>query len=450
MDQKGWCRCVPGVNALFNRATLNYNSFYVALCEPLLANYPETLQGVFKTLHAGKRYTAVSNIGRLLVLNACGGIYTDVDFLLPNEERKFPKNIDTILKVFGRCSKINFYLPAINLDGYCLVENQAAVLNPKNIGALNKLMRDMSRCMATNYEEIYLETANNAEYLASAENKRLERSMFTSPLHTKLMKAFGKRDFNRFNRVNTDIFKNQTSKGFMLDSFGEIEENPPMLKNGMRHYSYEVSGRLTYGIVVQYFEAHLGKVSAEKYITEYWSKFRQFFAVKSLDEQFQFVDDQGQRQGMYSWANPGFSRLSKLENAANLMKGRFLSKNKMVKKMLLLEFVDGAKNVKFGRLETKNSKQNREMGLKLLTDVIKKRNRYYLRVEDAKNLLCKFLGIAFIRIGVGGHTNMGNYAVKAINEAHFKDLRVLIDPDKAQLSYDDLEAAAHINRGARG
>ena len=446
LDQTGWSRCLPGVSVLFNRASLNYNSFYIALCNPLLAHYPETLQGIFKMLHAGKRFTAVSNIGRLLVLNACGGIYTDVDFLTPNYARKFPKNIDAIIKLFGNSSRINFYLPATNLNGYFLIENQAAVLSPKNIGALTRLLRNMSRCMASNFEEIYLETANNAEYLKNQENRRLEGSMFTSGLHKRLMEAFRSRDFDEFNRINHEIFKFESSKGFLLDSFGLLEEEPMLLEKGMRHRSYEVSGRLTYGVVVEFFEAYLASINAEKYTLKYWNKFRDLFAAKSLDDQFQFIDRAGERQGMYSWANPGYSRLNKLESAVNLVKQKFRGKHQMIKKSLLHEMVYGALDVKFGRFEAKISKQNRDLSLRLLLDVLKKRDRIYLKPDEAKELLKKFLVIAFVRIGIGGKTNMGNYVVRVINEPHYSDLKVLVDPEKKVLNYEDLEAAAVIGR----
>ena len=442
LDQSGWARCMPGVDALFNRATLNFSSFYIAICNPLLANYPETLQAMFKMFHAGKRFTAVSNIGRLLILNACGGIYTDVDYLNPHQNKKFPKNLETIMKIFNGCSHVNFYLPATNLDGYYLVENQAAILGQRNIGSLTPLLRDMSRCMAGNFEEIYLETGNNVDFGKNRQAKRIERSMFTGGLLRKLMEAYKARDFDKFNKINAELFEKENAPGILLDAFGLPEENPPLLENGMRHRSYDVSGRLTYGVVTEFFGANLRGISDEKYITTKWNKFKQLFSTKDLDEQFQFTDKEGQKQGMYSWANPGYSRLSKLENAANVFKRRYISKNKMIRKVLLFELLCEAAKVKFGRLESKVSKHNRELSLKLLTDVVKNKKRQFLRVEESRDFLKKFCVIAFVRVGVGGKTNMGILVVKKINEAHFVDLKTLIDPEKKLLSYDDLESFA--------
>ena len=54
LDQSGWSRCFPGCRVLFNKAKINLNSFYIALCEPELAHYPSTLQAVFKMFSAGK------------------------------------------------------------------------------------------------------------------------------------------------------------------------------------------------------------------------------------------------------------------------------------------------------------------------------------------------------------------------------------------------------------
>lgn len=56
------------------------------MIDPLFAQYPRQLAEACNMFKDHQRYTTVSNIGRIMLLNTCGGIYTDIDFLLPKEE----------------------------------------------------------------------------------------------------------------------------------------------------------------------------------------------------------------------------------------------------------------------------------------------------------------------------------------------------------------------------
>lgn len=70
------------------------------MLDSLLINRSPIFPKVIKVLHTHKYYTSISNVARLLIVNACGGIYTDVDYLYPNFAITFPKEISELLSVF--------------------------------------------------------------------------------------------------------------------------------------------------------------------------------------------------------------------------------------------------------------------------------------------------------------------------------------------------------------
>ncbi|UDQ96489.1 hypothetical protein AAEX28_05350 [Lentisphaerota bacterium WC36G] len=443
-DQAGWERCMPGVKVLFNKAKLNLNSFYIALVEPEFANYPETLQAMFKVFQSGKRYTTIGNIGRLMALNACGGIYTDVDYLNPNPEVPFPRTIDDIMQCFNESSNIDFYLSGANLDGRYLIENQAIVLHPRRIGVLTPLLREMSQKLAQNFEEVYLETQNNAEFLQDVRSKRMAKTMFTEGDHKDLMEAYKAKDFEKFNNVNAKIFQG-TVHGHVMNSAGLLESHSPALdKHGTRHRGYRMTGKLTYSLVGFFFSRHLQSIGKRDYINRHWTSFERYFDSKDIANQFQFLDRRGHRQPMYSWANPGFSRLNKFEAVANKVQERYIASRNMLSKQLLINMLNAAATVKFGRLESRQSKQHRMLSLRNLTDMVQGITRNYFPPAQATELLKQFLVIAFIRIGKGSTTNMGKFAVDTLNTSKYEGYRHLIDPEKKQLSYGDVEAFARM------
>ncbi len=444
IDQKGWSRCMPGVRVLFNKATINFSSFYIAMCEPELAHYPSTLQAMVKMFQAGKRFTTIGNIGRLMALNACGGIYTDIDYLNPRPETKFPKNIDTIINVFNGCSKIEFYLATIYLKHGVLIENQAIILHPYYIGALTPLLRLMAKELAGNFEDIYIETQNNYDFIENPKSKNLNKSMFTKGSHKKLIKAYKDRSFNDFNQANLEIFKGVTAK-YIINSEGVLEEHNPALGSlGHMHHGYKKTGLHTYKIVAKFFVRNLQNTMVKDYSIHRWSKFTQYFSEKDIESQVQFLNNEGHNELMYSWANPGFSRLNKLESVANSIQAHYISSRNLLSRQNFLHLLKEAKTIKFGRLEKRQSVENRILSLRSLTDMVQQMTHNYLKPKEATLLLKQFLNIALIRTGKGRTTNMGNFSVEILNHQQYAGFRKLIDPEKKVLTYNDLEAFIRI------
>ncbi len=165
LDQKNWGKFFPGMDLLLNKAKINFNTFYISLIEPLLANNPPTLQRVFDMLHDHRYYTSVSNIARVLIVNSYGGIYTDIDYLLPNYDLIFPKNISHILDVFEKKNNVGFYMSMTYLQQRAEVENQCLILDPQNTHALDDLIRKMNAYMVKKFDDIKAACEMNVEYL---------------------------------------------------------------------------------------------------------------------------------------------------------------------------------------------------------------------------------------------------------------------------------------------
>ncbi len=217
-DASAWSQCMAGVDIEFNRVKISYNKFYIAMIEPLLARYPTTLTSLFRILHENKRYTTVSNIGRVIVLDVCGGIYTDIDYLTPNYQQRFPKNIKILMTVFNNYSKIGFYVSVRRYNNTLLAENQCLILDPKKIGSLTPLLRKIALKAASIIDKIAVESKNNMDFLENKHAIELNKSLFTSPEHNELVQAFREKDVRCFNYANSQIFKDERFKSGALES----------------------------------------------------------------------------------------------------------------------------------------------------------------------------------------------------------------------------------------
>ncbi len=327
-DASRWSRCMPGIDVEFNRVSMNYNKFYIALVEPLLARYPTTLTSLFRILHENKRYTTVSNIGRVMLLDACGGIYTDIDYLNPNYQQRFPKNMKILMTVFNNYSRIGFYVSVRRHNNALLAENQCLILDPKKIGSLTILLRKIALKAASIMDKIAVESRNHMDFLENKRTIELSKSLFTSPEHNELAEAFKEKDVRHFNYVNAQIFKDERfqSEAYNYDN-GKLESSRPLLVHGTLHNSYLITGKLTYNFVIDYYQENLKRYAVSSTIDFVYGVFFSFFNQRDIENQFEFKDTvTDSHVGMYSWANPGFSRLSTLKETILKMEERYIIK----------------------------------------------------------------------------------------------------------------------------
>ena len=131
-----WRNCFAGIDVDF----LDNLKFFMARLEPLLSRFHNGLAEIFRSL---------SNIGRLLSFDVCGGIYSD---LVLNYERWFAKDIKIIMIIFKKLRKIVFYIDKKIFAKTLIAENQCLILFPLNIGAflLNKGLLNNSYLISGN------------------------------------------------------------------------------------------------------------------------------------------------------------------------------------------------------------------------------------------------------------------------------------------------------------
>ena len=440
-NRADWQRRFAGIDAEFNNASLNGLSFYIGRLEPLFTKFPDVLTSIFRILHEHKRYTSVSNIGRLLVLNACGGIYSDIDYLTPNYSQRFPKNLRIIMTIFQRISRIGFYIDLKAVDNTILAENQCLILSGDELGALTPIITKIATKGATLVDKISIEAQNHMDFLENERAIALNSSLFKSDLETELMQAFKFRDARMFNAVNGEIFKDERfkSEAYNYDT-AELESNRPLLTEGTLHNSYLITSKLTFEMVVEYFHKNLSRGYTQSCLVFMYRTFHDLFDCKQIMQQYNFTDPiTGQHTGMFSWANPGFSRLTNLEKLSLDLEQRYITQKKLLEKKILLDLISGASTVSFGLLESRGSVHSRRCRLQLLEGFFRSLNKNYIPLKMAREGLASLLVIALVREGVGSHTNMGEYLVRKLSELRFKSFKDLIDPDKVKISYEDLE-----------
>ena len=437
LDQKNWSKPIPNTEVLFFRASLGFNKFYIARPESLFTSVPHQLYDLFKEFHSKKRYTSASNICRLLIVNACGGIYTDVDYLLPDEAKTFPHDITQIMQVFNMRNSKGFYMSSVDLTNQILVENQCVIVDPSRIGSLADLFIRMSEFIDRFHRQISLEVENNLEYLANPKTVALNKSMFTNPPHAHLMRAFKEKDYEAYIDICDEIFESEHFKG-PVPTLGTkmVQLNAPLLSKGSRHQGYHFTGLSTYTLASMFFQETL-KGSIKNYHTKNWLPFTQFFDNEGIADQFEYFDRKGNRQGMYSWANPGYARLNAMSKVVGKLKSKYMERHNRVHKQPLIALITAASNEGFGFLESRTERQA------LLTDLERELHSQHNNALPIGLIIAYFKN--FIRVVINKKGNitsnkMSEVVLGHLNSPHYRTLKNLIDPEKQQLTFEDLVA----------
>ena len=446
LDQKAWGKHLPNSDLLLNPAKLNAMTFYVGMFEPILAHYHPSLGDTFNLLKANRRMTSASNIARLMIVDQCGGIYTDIDYLHPNPAREFPKDIDQLIIALGDTNSNGFYMCISDLGDMRLVENQCVVLDPARKGSLKELFDRMDMLVTKGYaDKLKTEVESESQYLDNPVTKGLNRSMFVEGLELELLQAFKSRSFEAFNSVNNIIYRDQYRMGefVLLTKKGKVLKDPPMLFEGRRHDDYDITGLLTYAVPLVFFERHMS-ITRDMFYLSNWKRFMAFFDTARIDSQFEFRNLIGNKQGMYSWSNPGYSRLTKLESTVKTVERKYTESGRVCPKELLLSFILEFGGVMPGRLEARISVEERkERYEQLVRFIMDIKNNYVLKAK-ATEIVKNILRIALIREGFGVTTNMGKFALELLNRSNYKRLKNIIDPETRELKYQDLRDFAEI------
>ena len=428
-ETSAWKKHFHSESLNFNKVKINFNSFYICQFESLLTEHHQPLQTAFKLFAANKRYTSASNLARLMIINKCGGIYTDIDFLLPNFSEKFPKDIFQIVKVFKKSSNISFYLPItrLNSDHY-LIENQCAILLPSFKGHLRELFDRIDYLLTKAYDEkLKTEVESEAQYQDSPVTKSLNKSLFLTGDEKTLLRAYALRNYDRFNYANNSLYKGQKIEGeFSWATKRKRVTDPAMLQRGMRHDHYDITGLLTYGVVLAFFDRHL-EPERQIYAEECYGDFIKFFDEEHILSQFEFVDAYGDKHGMYSWANPGYGRLVKIEKSVRTLERYYTARPHLFSKIMLLNIFKDFNN------SSVRLSDEVESTLGSLIQSIMGMGRNYLRPQDAQRLLKAFLSESWKAEGAVEEM------LRLLNSTTYKMIRDLIDPEKTSLTAQDLQ-----------
>lgn len=440
IDILNWSKCIPGIDIEFNIVTISGCKFYIAEVDELLTKCPYSLKSVIKVCKQHRRFTTISNIARVLALDHCGGIYTDIDYLTPRDDGYFPKSLKELIDVFASCSTIDFYLPVISSKSRVLIENQCMILPPERIGSLTPLLDKMAHDVARDADVIMDEAHEYATFLDNAKAKELNKSMFTDGFFRELLMAYKNRDYTAFKNANADIFKHEYMYKFIRRGGIAITDYRPILTDGGLHESYQVTSEDTYSIVGEFFYQHLNRRSfplqlkedelSAEYSRIFWIRFKQFFNTEDMDQQFSFKDQAGDFQGMYSWANPGYSRLQQLEKSVKFIEDRYIKK--CLNKQILEDYI--------AELEKAGKSNNEEVMasfLAFLADKIHKLPRDFLTKKIVRRYLREIYAIAFMKTRSKG-SGIKDMTVTAINRPQFIPLKKHIDPEKDILIFDDL------------
>ena len=424
----------PDVNLDFIRAKINYQSFYIGLLNPLIASYSPILTRVVELLHAHQYYTSISNIARVLLINHCGGIYSDIDYLCPNKDSFFPSNIHELLKLFGVSSSINFFIPATEFYNSVEMENQCLILSPNSKGSLEPLIKKMIKKIERKMKAIEDAAKMNKEFLEHCITQNLAHSMFTEGNAKALLEAYKKRDEYQYGKISSQLYEGLTHETRIPKRFPFVKDDGKVKfldPECSRHFHYGPISSCTFETVVDFFEEKL-TVSASIYCRQHWCKFRQLFSVKNLDEQFSFFDKDCRKVPMYTWANPGYGRLNSLEKAVHTVERHFYPKSLgRIPLSLVNSFICQIRGAVI-KVQGEVGKIYAELFLTIQGLIINTSNGFYISALDSTIILHDFL------IGVRD-CELLEKAVELLNREKFHLLRNVIDPEQRNVTVDDLE-----------
>ena len=342
----------------------------------------------------------------------------------------------------GNASKVGFIMSAVALSRCVLVENQCMVVLPGNEKKLDPLIHSIAQAAAADYDALHLEVENELEFLSSQTNRELNRSLFTSGLHQQLLDAYIYRNHELFADVNDEIFGGQLHSGYTKNPYSGIItskqntliEKPNMLSRGERHWAYKYTGRITYKMATDFFKDKL-RLSVEEYLRTYWRTFTSHFDSASLAQQFQFENDMDEPVGMYSWANPGYSRLTALEKAAGTVKAKYLEKHELIPKVVILRLVFSLQQAVPRGLSSAGE-------LSTLYQKVRDISRACISRDNAV-LLLKELLLAIVSkdsVNIETENVLVGHLVRQLNaNPQYSLLRKLITPDKEKIDLNDLD-----------
>ncbi len=305
------------------------------------------------------------------------------------------------------------------------------ILSPHKVGSLNPLLDTISKEILRFEQKLTAESISNVEFQQHEKTKLLNKSMFKTGEHKELLSAYKQRSFTEYNSVIQRIYENECHSESARGGF--LSKYKKMALGGTRHHKYELTGTVTYKNAIFFFGENLNPSLHEVYQTTYYPRFRAFFNQRALNSQYEFKDDSGENWGMYSWANPGFSRISNLEKTVSFVSRKYIDSHNLMSKQDLLDMII--------RVELENEGSDLDdkvKKLKILKQAIEAKGENHLKTPDAIGFLRSYL-TAVIENIPDTNNKIGKVALSLLNDHRYKKYKDLIDPEKRILDSQDLE-----------
>ena len=432
LDSPG--KCFAPLSLIFTPAKVNFSTFYIGKLESILLQKKFIWREIIELFRTHKYYTSISNLARILIVNHCSGIYTDIDYLYPNPKQNFPKNMAEITQVFKWSGQPEFYMPVIGTEGIIAIENQCLVLTENSIGELNHLIRNIELDLAWTLDDIKKSGRLNTEFLEDEITKNLSTSFFYSGTQKELLEAYKQRDATLFCRINKKLYAGKThphSKSLQPSYFNTCSSIGMVDESGTRHLHYKPISEITFIGVAMYFGDTRRRFSNRE-SKECWNKFRKYFSEEHMDHQFRFKTEKGNTYGMYTWANPGYSRLAQLEEAVHTVEKYYVPRSRRgIPLSLIKKFI-----VECRTLSLKNQRKEAEEATQELIEMLKIIKTNFHEEVISSEIACIMVKECFAIV----HKLQNiNEILERINSDMYLRLKNLIDSEKSPLTVDDIE-----------
>ncbi|MCG8471643.1 MAG: alpha/beta hydrolase [Desulfobacterales bacterium] len=250
------------------------------------------LRQAYDILEKYRAYALLSDIARMAILSRSPGFYLDCDFR-PNLKKPFVKScrdVDLMLK--GPCSE-SFYMAAFSNT---LMESGMLFSSDTRSGA--RVLASMEDLAQSSLPQLESHAAAMRRFFSSPQNRDISRSMFSGGKYKGQLEAFKKGNVGDFRWATASTF------GGMEDMFMPRFGGSPK-KVGV----FSAAGMPRWSVVLgQFFSA----------ITDYFfasCKDRSLFTSLCQQKIMPLFDTDQSAMPLYSWMDPGYSRLLELKAA---------------------------------------------------------------------------------------------------------------------------------------
>ncbi|MBK2027730.1 hypothetical protein IB643_06130 [Allofrancisella guangzhouensis] len=243
-----------------------------------------------------EQYAFASDIARMLTLNKYPGIYLDMDV---NPGLKTLPNPDELQKM-SKISTINFLAKGREYSGCYRLESEILFFMGKSDG-LNSLIATCRKESAIYFHYIQEEIRHMQTFYKSNDYIDFNKSLFKEEKYKKHLIAFKEKSHLKYRMANKELFKDVKYN------------NAPAFQDGTAPWvSYQ---QLIFYEIITECEKTL-KVDIPKYYHNYYKE--------HLDKCFSSGQD---NFCLYSWNDPGYSRLTSLDNASKTI-GKYFRKKR--------------------------------------------------------------------------------------------------------------------------